>query len=133
MNDMIYRHELGSFRRNFRMIFVDTNKRYDYYGDVSYANNLSFYNDPNYREEWKLRLRKDGLIYGKMRYFQYLNTLVHELVHYRFPYLQHGDKFEKEYMTYHVVRRHIPIDMYLKMVGVFHYMTVISCSREPDL
>jgi hypothetical protein len=75
MNDMIGRHVLGSCRRNFRMIFVDTNKRYDYYGYVSYANNTSFYN----REEWKLRLSKDGLIYGKMRYFQYLNTLVHEL------------------------------------------------------
>jgi hypothetical protein len=41
--------------------------------------NASFYNDPTFREEWKLRLSKDGLIYGKMRYFQYLNTLVHEL------------------------------------------------------
>ena len=108
------------------MIFVDLHKRFDYYGDVSYANNASFYNDPKFREEWRLRLSKDGLIYGKMRYFQYLNTLVHELVHYRFPYLPHGDKFEKKYMTYHAVRRHIPIDMYLKMVGVSHYMTVIK-------
>ena len=134
MNDMIDRHELGSCRRNLRIIFVDSNKRFDYYGDVSYANNTSFYNDPKYREEWKLRLSKDGLIYGKMRYFQYLNTLVHELVHYRFPYLPHGDKFEKRVhdiscgeKTYPY--RHVPKDGW----GLPLYDCHKAGNRESDL
>jgi hypothetical protein len=31
----------------------------------------------------------------KSQYIDFRNTLVHELVHYRFAYLQHGKKYEK--------------------------------------
>lgn len=95
MNDMIGRDELGSCRREFRMIFVDIYKHRMYSGGINYFDNRQYYNDSKYRREWRLRLNKSGMITHKMRYFEYMKVLVHELVHYRFPYLRHGDKFEK--------------------------------------
>jgi hypothetical protein len=38
---------------------------------------------------------KRELVKHKSKYMDFRNTLVHELVHYRFPYLQHGEKFEQ--------------------------------------
>ena len=38
---------------------------------------------------------KRELLKHKSRYIDFLNTLIHELVHYRWPYLQHGKKFEQ--------------------------------------
>lgn len=42
-----------------------------------------------------VRLPTRELIKHKSKYIDFRNTLVHELVHYRFAYLQHGRKFEK--------------------------------------
>jgi hypothetical protein len=38
---------------------------------------------------------KRELVKRKSKYIDFLNTLIHELVHYRWPYLQHSKKFEQ--------------------------------------
>lgn len=43
-----------------------------------------------------VKLPARELVKHKSKYIDFRNTLVHELVHYRFAYLRHGKKFEKQ-------------------------------------
>jgi hypothetical protein len=99
MSNMVDKNELGECRSKLGIIFVNINKHTIIRGHISVENknkeSSRYHNDPEFRKEWRLQVKKDGFITGKIRYSDHMETLVHELVHYRFPYLRHGDNFEK--------------------------------------
>jgi hypothetical protein len=75
---------------SIRTIFVDCSKTLEYKKDRhgNYVRRLSSF-DPTthgFRSEY---------VKQKRTYRSYLEVLAHELVHYRFAYLQHGKKFEQ--------------------------------------
>lgn len=64
---------------SLKTIFVDTGIRIHY---------------PS-RQYVGVKLPTRQMIKHKSKYIDFRHSLVHELVHYRFAYLQHGKKFEK--------------------------------------
>ncbi len=75
---------------SIRIIFVDCSKRLEYKKDRhgDYVRRLSSFDATthSFRSEY---------IKQKRTYRSYQRVLAHELVHYRFAYLQHGKKFEQ--------------------------------------
>jgi hypothetical protein len=69
----------GQCFRSMQTIFVDTGIRIHY---------------PSRRYKG-VKLPTRELVKHKSKYTDFRNTLVHELVHYRFAYLRHGKRFEK--------------------------------------
>jgi hypothetical protein len=69
----------GSCYQDLKCVFVDTGIRI-HYPSRTYTG-------------WKNPNRE--LVKHKSKYIDFRNTLVHELVHYRFPKYRHGKAFEK--------------------------------------
>ena len=69
----------GQCFRDMETIFVDTGIR------IHYPSRMY--------KGWQNPQREQ--VKHKSKYIDFRNILVHELVHYRFAYLQHGKKFEK--------------------------------------
>ena len=68
----------GICYREERVIYVNINKRLAHYKTYAHT---------RYSDHYVSKHKKT--------YRDFLHTMVHELVHYRFGYLQHGAKFER--------------------------------------
>ena len=91
------RNSLGvcAWSRKDTVIFVDINKRINHHGQYTDdGNTRADYDNINLKEALKLHKDRNGNISSEMGYANFEHTLIHELVHYRFPILEHGEEFD---------------------------------------
>lgn len=87
----------GECMWSLKAIFVDMSKRH--YHRTTYSKNIigrptmPHYGEQGYRYE-VLKYTTKEVRKVKATYVDKLNILIHELIHYRFRYMRHGEKYE---------------------------------------